>query len=212
MHYDTNRLHFLPPSGGKLDFFCCSVVNLKDLSSSAAGGVQRMCGTHGMELFSCTCHVCVVLCNDDSDESQLLVCTFCFMLCFCLSAFLLCLYLPVTNLLQTHSHTDMHTHCPTCFPPDHNFYRLVVVTNLCYIDITVKQMHFMGCIFNMSAFCCDNSLDTLEHYSHILCLSSNQYISYLVLWYLSFYQCKIRLHNLSSRCAGQDEHERPFRV
>lgn len=95
-------------------FFLCGTINLTDLSGFATEGVQRMCGMQSIDLFPLTCHVYVVLCDDDSDESQLPVATFWFLaltpsLCFN------CLYLPLTSLLQTHSHTDMHIRWPAGF-------------------------------------------------------------------------------------------------
>lgn len=77
-------------------------------------GEQSMRGTHSKDLFPCMCHIYVVLCDDDSDESQLLVCTFCFALSLCLNS----LYLPLTSVLQTYSHTDRQAHCPACFSLD----------------------------------------------------------------------------------------------
>lgn len=107
-----------PLIGEESQLFPCSMLNLKDLSGLATDGVQRMCGTHSIDLFPCTCHAYVVLCIDDSDESQLLVCTLYFVSCSVFVSLCLCsncLYLPLTSLLQTHAQTDKHTHRPACF-------------------------------------------------------------------------------------------------
>lgn len=110
-----------------------------------------MRGTHSIDLPPRTCHAYVVLCNNDSDESQLLVCTFLF--CAVSVSPTLCfnrLHLPLTSLLQTHSRTDMHTHClarshqTVAVQPQARCSRTYLRFLLCIFDTPLLSVHRLG--------------------------------------------------------------------